>query len=105
MNEQTPQPQSFLSAPPEGGNRTLLLIVSFIIPIAGVILGIMFMTRADEASQKFGRQALIASLSCMGLFCLFFVCYFVFIMSFSFAPLFFLPTDSGSLLPFLFSAA
>ena len=104
MNEQTPQPSPFLSTPPEGGNRTLLLIVSFFIPIVGIILGIMFMTKPDEASQKFGRQALISAIAFFVLFCLCFACYFIFVTGLSFLPLLLIPTDSSSLLPLFLSA-
>lgn len=97
MSEQTPQSSS-LSTPPEGGNRTLLLIASFFIPMVGIILGIMFMTKPDEESQKFGRQALIAALAFFVLFCVCFACYFIFTFSFTLFPLFFFPIDSGGLI-------
>ncbi|GAB4398949.1 MAG: hypothetical protein OHK003_22250 [Anaerolineales bacterium] len=96
MNEQNPQPSSFLSTPPEGGNRTLLLIASFFIPVIGIILGIIFMTKPDEESRKFGRQALIAALAFFVLFCVCFACYFIFVFGMTFFPLLLVPTNSGS---------
>jgi hypothetical protein len=92
-------PFSFNSVP-EGTNRTLLLIVSFIIPIVGIILGVMYMTKPDEASQKFGRHALIAAVSAFVVFTLCFICYFIFIFGFAFAPIFLMPSlePSGGLL-------
>lgn len=94
------QPPSQAPAP-EGGTKILLLIVSFIIPVAGIIIGVIYLQRPDPASQQFGKQALIAALSFFGLLCLCFACYFVAIFVFGFAPFLllpFVPTDSGSLL-------
>ncbi|HLB47134.1 MAG TPA: hypothetical protein VJL59_08905 [Anaerolineales bacterium] len=94
------QPPSQAPAP-EGGTKILLLIVSFIIPVAGIIIGVIYLQRPDPASQQFGKQALIAALSFFGLFCLCFACYFVFMFVVGFLPFLFLPfvpTDSGSLL-------
>jgi hypothetical protein len=75
------QPPPAYGPVPEGGTKILLLIVSFIIPIAGIIIGVIYLQRPDPASQKFGRQALIAAVSFFGLFCLCFACYFVFIFA------------------------
>jgi len=94
------QPPSQAPAP-EGGTKILLLIVSFIIPVAGIIIGVIYLQRPDPASQQFGKQALVAALSFFGLFCLCFACYFLFLMAFPILSLLilpFVPTDSGSLL-------
>ncbi len=97
------QPPSQAPAP-EGGTKILLLIVSFIIPVAGIIIGVIYLQRPDPASQQFGKQALIAALSFFGLLCLCFACYivfmvFMFVVGFSpFLFLPFVPSDSGSLL-------
>jgi hypothetical protein len=103
MNNNTPQP-STVGPAPEGSTRILLLIASFILPIVGIVLGVLYLQRPDEASRHFARQALIAAIAFFVVFCLCFACYFFFILVLGFAPFFFLPfaiQSSGSLLPFL----
>jgi len=60
---QQPQPQP-PQAPaggtaPQGGVRVLLYIVSFLIPLVGIILGIVYMVKPDQDSKKFGKMCLI----------------------------------------------
>lgn len=49
----------------------------------------MYMTKPDDASQTFGRQALIAAAFLA--FCLRFFCYFVVIIALGLAPALMLP--------------
>ncbi len=55
---QQPQPAAGGTAP-QGGVRVLLYIVSFIIPLVGIILGIVYMVKPDQDSKKFGKMCLI----------------------------------------------
>lgn len=88
----SPSPSQSPYAPaPEGGTKILLLVLSFFIPIVGIVIGIVYLQRPDPASQAFARQALIAAASFFGVFCLCFACYFIFVFVLGFAPLLFLP--------------
>ncbi|MFQ5406932.1 MAG: hypothetical protein ACE5FI_00730 [Anaerolineales bacterium] len=87
---------------PEGSTRYLLLFISFIIPVAGIAIGLIYLQRPDAASQAFGRQALIAAVAFFVLFCLCFACYFIFVFGMGLFPLLLLPftnLDSSALLP------
>jgi hypothetical protein len=65
--------------PPEGGMKILLLLVSFFIPIAGIIIGIIYYQKPDEANKAFGKQALIVSVASIALSFICAICYFIFI--------------------------
>jgi hypothetical protein len=45
-----------VEAPPEP--RWLFYVLSGIVPIAGVVIGIIFQTKADEENKKFGKTCL-----------------------------------------------
>lgn len=59
--QQAPQPQA-AGTSPQGGVRVLLYIVSFIIPLVGIILGIIYMVKPDADSKKFGKMCLILAI-------------------------------------------
>jgi membrane-anchored protein YejM (alkaline phosphatase superfamily) len=46
--------------PPEP--RWLFYGVSFVVPIAGIVLGALYLSKADEANKEFGKYCLIAAL-------------------------------------------
>ena len=60
--------------PPEGGMRILLLILSFMIPIAGVIIGVLYLQHDNPASKEFAKQALITAVASIALICICSVC-------------------------------
>lgn len=61
-----------------GGVRWLLYIVSFLIPIGGLIAGIVLMTRADPESKEVGTNCLIAAVTGFVLNCVCVLCQIVF---------------------------
>ena len=50
------------SEPISSGMRTLFYIVSFLVPLAGIILGIVFYTKSDAESKRVGKNCLIISI-------------------------------------------
>lgn len=65
--------------PPEP--RWLFYILSFIVPLAGIIIGAIYMGKADAACKKFGKNCLIAAAAAVVACCLCYVLYFVGIFS------------------------
>ena len=65
--------------PPEP--RWLFYILSFIVPLAGIIIGVIYMSKADPACKKFGKNCLIAAVAAIVACCLCYVLYFVGIFS------------------------
>jgi hypothetical protein len=61
--------------PPEP--RWLFYILSFIIPLAGIILGVIYMTKPDAENKRFGKNCLIAAIAAVVACCLCYVLYFV----------------------------
>jgi len=60
--------------PPEP--RWLFYVLSFIVPLAGIIIGVIYMTKADPASKKFGKNCIIAAVAAIVACCLCYVLYF-----------------------------
>lgn len=56
-----------------GGLRVLLYLLSFFIPIVGIILGIIWLNDADLEKKKVGKTCLIISIVAIVLSC---VCWF-----------------------------
>jgi CHASE2 domain-containing sensor protein len=65
--------------PPEP--RWLFYILSFFIPLAGIILGAIYMSKPGPAMKQFGKTCLICALVCIGLICLCYILYFVGVLS------------------------
>ena len=64
-----------MSSPaPEGGMRIGLLALSFIIPLAGVIIGVLYLQKPDQANKEFAKHAFIAAGVGFVLLCLCGVC-------------------------------
>ncbi len=53
------QPQAPVRESLSGGVRVLLYLVSFLVPVVGIILGIVFMVRADPEYKRVGKICLI----------------------------------------------
>jgi uncharacterized membrane protein len=51
--------------PPEP--RWLFYIVSFMVPIAGIVLGALYLSKAEEDNKEFGKYCLVAALVNFGL--------------------------------------
>ncbi len=51
--------------PPEP--RVLFYLLSFLVPLAGVILGALYLSKPDKENKEFGRYCLTAALVNMGL--------------------------------------
>jgi hypothetical protein len=58
------------------GMRWLLYILSFLIPLVGLIAGIVLMTKDDEESKQVGKNCLIALVLSIVLY---FVCIFCYV--------------------------
>lgn len=56
-----------------GGVRVLLYLLSFFIPVAGIVLGIVWMNDSDTEKKKIGKTCLIISIVAIVLSC---VCWF-----------------------------
>jgi hypothetical protein len=61
--------------PPEP--RWLFYILSFIIPLAGIILGVIYLTKPDDENKRFGKNCLIAAVAAVVACCLCYILYFV----------------------------
>ncbi|MCP4231416.1 MAG: hypothetical protein GY771_14880 [bacterium] len=55
--------------------KPLFYVLSFIIPIAGIILGALFLSKPDEEMKKFGKMCLILALIPIILLILMICCY------------------------------
>lgn len=75
--------------PPEP--RWLFYLISFIVPIAGIVLGALYLSKAEEDNKEFGKYCLVAALvnfglgfmmACciVGFYISFFIGYLVFIL-------------------------
>jgi hypothetical protein len=65
-----------LEMPPEPA--WLFYVLSFLLPIAGAVIAAIFMSKADEASRRFGKNCLIAVLALYGMTI---VCFFLMFFS------------------------
>lgn len=61
--------------PPEP--RWLFYLLSFIIPIAGIVLGIIYLTKDDPECKRFGRNCIIAALLFILACCVCYILYFL----------------------------
>jgi hypothetical protein len=63
------------------GNKVLLYILSFIVPIVGIILGIVWLNEKDDMNKKAtGKGCLISGLVSFGVGCICYLIYIVFIV-------------------------
>jgi uncharacterized membrane protein HdeD (DUF308 family) len=53
-----------------GGMRVLLYILSFFIPVAGIIVGIIWLNDSDEEKKEIGKVCLIIGIASMLIGCL-----------------------------------
>ena len=51
-------------APPEP--KTLFYVLSFFIPIAGIVLGAIYLSKPEEDNKKFGKNCLVWALTAIG---------------------------------------
>lgn len=65
--------------PPEP--RWLFYVISFIIPLAGIIIGVIYLTKPDPECKTFGRNCIIAAVAAVVVCCLCYVLYFVGVFS------------------------
>ena len=61
--------------PPEP--RWLFFLLSFIVPIAGIVIGVIYLTKDDAECKKFGKTCIIAAVAAIVACCLCYVLYFV----------------------------
>jgi hypothetical protein len=77
-------------APPEP--KVLFYVISFMVPIAGIILGALYLSKPDEANREFGKYCLLAaainfalgfSIACcvVAFYAMFFIGYLGFVLS------------------------
>ncbi|UCE28253.1 MAG: hypothetical protein JSW52_05775 [Candidatus Coatesbacteria bacterium] len=57
--------------------KWLFYIISFIIPIAGLIIGIIYLTKDDPECKAFGRNCIIAAVLFVIACCVCFMLYFL----------------------------
>jgi len=65
--------------PPEP--RWVFYLLSFIVPLAGIIIGVIYLTKQDEPSKAFGKNCIIAAVAAIVACCLCYVLYFVGVFS------------------------
>jgi hypothetical protein len=65
--------------PPEP--RWLFYVISFIVPLAGIIIGVIYLTKQDPECKKFGKTCVIAAVAAVVACCLCYVLYFVGVFS------------------------
>lgn len=65
--------------PPEP--KVLFYILSFIIPLVGIILGIIYWTKPEEINKSFGKKCVMWACIAVGVWILCWIIYFVVILS------------------------
>ncbi len=71
-----PTPPSGGSSVPEGGMKVLLYIVSFLVPLAGIVIGIIFYTKDTSEEKKFGKMCIILAIVAVVVMCLCFCAFY-----------------------------
>lgn len=71
-----PTPPSGGSSVPDGGLKVLLYIVSFLVPLAGIIIGIIFYTKDTSEEKKFGKTCIILAVVAIVVMCLCFCAFY-----------------------------
>jgi hypothetical protein len=57
--------------PPEP--RWLFYVLSFFVPVAGIVIGAIYMGKADADCRTFGKNCIIAAVALFGFFCIFYI--------------------------------
>jgi hypothetical protein len=52
------------------GTKILFYVLSFFIPLAGIIIGVLYIQRPDEESRQLGRTCMYIALGAVVLICL-----------------------------------
>jgi uncharacterized Tic20 family protein len=65
--------------PPEP--RWLFYVLSFIVPLAGIVIGVIYATKQDPECNKFGKTCIIFAVAALVACCLCYVLYFVGVFS------------------------
>lgn len=93
MYQQYPPPQQiYYGSQYSGCLKFFLYILSFAVPLAGVIVGIVFTSRPDPESKRLGQACLILAIISVVVYC----CLVVVGTALGFAPLAILPFIEGS---------
>lgn len=58
--KQPVEAETAAEVPPEP--RWLFYAISFLVPVAGIVLGALYLSKADAANKEFGKYCLIAAL-------------------------------------------
>jgi hypothetical protein len=69
MYQYPPQPMYYPQQQYSGCLKAFLYILSFMIPLAGIIVGIVFISRPDPESKSLGNACLIIGIISMVLSC------------------------------------
>jgi hypothetical protein len=96
--EETPAPlpeppvPSAAAPPPAGGEqvpepRILFYLLSFFMPLAGIILGAIYLSKTDAELKKFGKNCLIAAISFILAIVALYLCMILFYVAFVFVYL------------------
>lgn len=59
--------------------RAIYYVLSFAVPLAGIVLGAVYLTRGDAAGKKFGKTCIIFAVAAVGV-CL--ICYLLHLFGF-----------------------
>ncbi len=71
-----PAPPSGGGNVPEGGLKILLYIVSFLVPLAGIIIGVIFYTKDTAEEKQFGKMCIILAVVAIVAMCLCFCIFY-----------------------------
>ncbi len=74
-NGETATPAAAGDKPPEP--RWLFYVLSFIIPLAGIIIGAIYLSKPEPALKKFGKTCLFLALGAIAACCLCYILYIV----------------------------
>jgi len=85
-----PKPESPVppaAAPPAAGEqvpepRMLFYLLSFFMPLAGIILGAIYLSKVDTELKKFGKNCLIAAIGCILAIVALYLCMIMFYVAF-----------------------
>lgn len=53
-------PETAAEAPPEP--KWLFFVISFFVPVAGIVLGAIYLSKPDDPNKEFGKYCLLAAL-------------------------------------------
>lgn len=77
------------ATPPASGEqvpepRALFYLLSFFLPLAGIILGAIYLSKTDAELKKFGKNCLIAAICCILAIVAVYLCIIIFYVGFIF---------------------